>query len=89
MEFTDDDTHYTADLKLTEDVVKRIAGEAVDNNKRFIEDAVKQENATNVVSKMNPTDRSGVNSDYDEFKEYLQDSWWNSNTFSYFMSVVL
>ena len=46
-------------------------------------DAVKQENATNVVSKMNPIDRSGVNSDYDEFKEYLQDSWWNSNTFSY------
>ena len=83
VEFTDDDTHYTADLKLTEDVVKRIAGEAVDNNKRFIEDAVKQENATNVVSKMNPIDRSGVNSDYDEFKEYLQDSWWNSNTFSY------
>lgn len=33
VEFTDDDTHYTADLKLTEDVVKRIAGEAVDNNK--------------------------------------------------------
>ena len=32
---------------------------------------------------MNPMDRSGVNSDYDEFKEYLQDSWWNSNTFSY------
>ena len=52
---------------MTEDVVKRIAGEAVDNNKRFIEDAVKQENATNVVSKINPIDRSGVNSDYDEF----------------------
>ena len=83
VEFTDDDTHYTADLTLTEDVVKRIAGEAVDNNKRFIEDAVKQESVTSVVSLMNPMDRSGVNSDYDEFKEYLQDSWWNPDTFSY------
>lgn len=83
VEFTDDDTHYTADLKLTEDVVKRIAGEAVDNNKRFIEGAVKQEEVTNVVSKINPMDRSGVNSDYEEFRRYLQESWWNAATFSY------
>lgn len=83
IELTDDDIYYTANMILTEDVVKRIAGEAVKYNKMFIENAVKQEEGARLLGQMNPVDSSAVDSDYTDFKEYLQTSRWNSDTFSY------